>query len=74
MSRMGSRPTAESISSLGKKRDDLVKSMGKFNTDSQKYLGTDAFDQCIRVIELSQTDFEQDWDLIDPPEIAPDSV
>ncbi|KAF8816373.1 hypothetical protein BYT27DRAFT_7221526 [Phlegmacium glaucopus] len=31
--------TAENISSLGKQRDNLVKSMSKFNTESQKYLG-----------------------------------
>jgi hypothetical protein len=74
VSRMGSRPTAENISYLGKQRDDLVKSMAKFNTDAQKYLGADAFNHCIGVIELDQTDFEQDWDPIDPPEIPPNGV
>jgi len=41
---MGSRPTTEDISSLGKQRDDLVKSMAKFNIDVQKYLGIDVVD------------------------------
>src|SRR6266446_6105154 len=71
---MGSHPTAENISSLGKQCDDLVKSMAKFNTDAQKYLGADTFNHCIGVIELDQTNFEQDWDLIDPPEIPPNSI
>ena len=65
---------AEDISSLGKQCDALVKSMAKFNTDVQKYLGIDAFNQCIGVIELSQTNFEDEWDPIDPPEIHPNSA
>lgn len=74
VSRMGNRPTAEKISSLAKQRDNLVKSMAKFNTDSQKYLGADAFNQCLGVIELSQSEFEDGWDPIDPPEIPPNGV
>ena len=71
---MGSRPTTEDISSLGKQRDDLVKSMAKFNIDAQKYLGIDIFNQCVGVIELSQTDFEDEWDPIDPPQIPLDGA
>jgi len=74
VSRMGSRPTTEDISSLGKQRDDLVKSMAKFNIDAQKYLGIDVFNQCVGVIELSQTDFEDEWDPIDPPQIPLDGA
>ncbi|KAF8810584.1 hypothetical protein BYT27DRAFT_7280526, partial [Phlegmacium glaucopus] len=72
VSRMGKRPTAEKISTLLKRRDNLVKSMAKFNTDSQKYLGVEAFMECIRQIELIPGDFEDDWDPIDPPTITPD--
>ncbi|KAF8816372.1 hypothetical protein BYT27DRAFT_7248439 [Phlegmacium glaucopus] len=71
--RMRHHPTAENISSLGKQRDNLVKSMSKFNTESQKYLG-EAFMECVRLIELGQTDFEEDWDPIDPPEIPADAA
>lgn len=71
---MGRRPTAENISSLGKQRDHLVKSMSKFNAESQRYLGVDAFAECTQPIELSQTDFEEDWDPIDPPESPEDGA
>jgi hypothetical protein len=68
---MGRRPTTEDVSSLAKQRDDLVKSIAKFNTDAQKYLGVEAFSECLGSIELSQTDFEEQWDPIDPPDIPP---
>lgn len=64
---MGSRPTAENLSSLAKQRDKLGKSMATFNTDSQKYLGVDAFKECLTIIELSAINFESDWDPTDPP-------
>jgi hypothetical protein len=65
---MGSRPTAESLSSLGKQRDKLLKSMTSFNADSHKYLGSEAFKECLGLIEeLCSTDFESEWDPIDPP-------
>jgi hypothetical protein len=69
---MGKRPTAEQILTLGKQRDNLVKSMAKFNIDSQKYLGVDAFMECMGIIELNQNDFAIEWDPIDPPTIALD--
>lgn len=68
---MGKQPTAEKISSLAKQRDKLVKSMTTFNTDCQKYLGVEAFKECLGLIELGATDFESDWDPIDPPVIHP---
>ena len=71
---MGRQPTAEKIASLAKLRDKLVKSMATFNTDCQKYLGVEAFKECLKDIELGATDFESDWDPIDPPVIHPNGA
>jgi len=68
---MGSHPTADKISSLAKQRDKLVKSMATFNADCQKYLGVEAFKECLGLVELGATDFESEWDPIDPPLIHP---
>jgi hypothetical protein len=43
--------------------------MASFNLESQKYLGVDAFKECLALIELDGTDFENDWDPIDPPDM-----
>lgn len=45
--------------------------MATFNSDCQKYLGIEAFKECLGFIELGATDFEIDWDPIDPPSIHP---
>jgi hypothetical protein len=71
---MGKQPTAEKISSLAKQRDKLVKSMTTFNADCQKYLGVEAFKECLGSIELGATDFESEWDPIDPPAIHPNGA
>jgi hypothetical protein len=68
---MGRQPTAEKITSLAKRRDKLVKSMAPFNADSHKYLGSEAFKECLGLIELGATDFESDWDPVDPPVMHP---
>lgn len=67
---MGRHPTAESVSTLGKQRDNLVRSLAKFNADSRKYMGLDAFNECVPPA-LSQTDFDYHWDPTDPAEIPP---
>ena len=41
--------------------------MATFNSDSIKYLGVEVFKECMGDIDLSVTDFENDWDPIDPP-------
>jgi hypothetical protein len=41
--------------------------MATFNADCQKYLGVEAFNECLGLIELGAADFESDWDPIDPP-------
>jgi len=72
---MGRRPSADDISSMGKQRDDLVKSLAKFNAESRKYLGIDAFNECTSwVIVLDSDDYEDSWDPIDPPEQTPDET
>lgn len=71
---MGRQPTAEKISSLAKQRDKLVRSMATFNADCQKYLGVEAFKECLGLIELGATDFESEWDPIDPPLIYPNGA
>src|SRR5882762_1643740 len=71
---MGRQPTAEKISSLAKQRDKLVKSMATFNADCQKYLGIEAFKECLVLVELGATDFESEWDPIDPPLIHPNGA
>ena len=48
--------------------------MTSFNTDSQKYLGVDAFKECLGLIEVGGTDFENDWDPIDPPDKPPNGA
>jgi hypothetical protein len=74
ISRMGGQPSAENLTSLTKQRNKLAKSITTFNIDSQKYLGVDAFKECLGNIELSTTDFENDWDPTDPPVIYPDGA
>jgi hypothetical protein len=71
---MGKQPTAVKLLSLAKQRNKLVKSMATFNADSQKYLGVEAFKECLGVIELGATDFESDWDPIDPPLLHPNGA
>lgn len=44
--------------------------MANFNADCQKYLGAEAFKECLGPIKLGATDFESDWDPIDPPDIS----
>lgn len=72
--RMGTQPTTEKITFLAKQRDKLVKSMATFNTDCQKYLGIEAFKECLGVNEPTETDFESEWDPIDPPAIHPNGA
>jgi hypothetical protein len=69
INRMGSRPTAESKSSLGRQRDKIFKAISSFNADAVKYLGIDAFNECCyESIDICGTDFEEEWDdPIDPP-------
>ena len=71
---MGKHPTTDKIASLAKQRDKLVKSMANFNTDCQKYLGVEAFKECLRPIELGAADFESDWDPNDPPDVHPNGA
>lgn len=71
ISRMGSRPTADKLSTLAKQRNKLAKSLAAFNIDSQKYLGVDPFKECLEIIEYITTDFESEWDPTDPPVIYP---
>jgi hypothetical protein len=73
-SRMGKKPSTDDVSSFGKQRDDLVNSLAKFNADSRKYLGIDAFDECIGWVTLSTEDYEDAWDPLDPPEPIPDQT
>ena len=74
INRMGSRPTAESKSSLGKQRDKIFKAISSFNAEAVKFLGVDAFNECCYgPIDLCGTDFEEEWDdPIDPPVIPTD--
>ena len=74
ISRMGRQPTAETISSLAKQRNKLVKSMTTFNADCQKYIGVEAFKECYGFIELGASDFESEWDPIDPPDKHPNGA
>ena len=70
LSRMGKNASGEDLSSFGKQRDNLVKSLAKFNVESRKYLGIDAFNECIGWVVLSVEEYEDEWDPIDPPEDA----
>jgi len=76
LSRFGKHPTAESVSSLAKQRDRLIKSLGKFNVDSRKYLGLEAYNECIGEDESEgggealTTEFEPYWDPVDLPDIS----
>jgi len=67
---MGRKPSADDISSMGKQQDNLIKSLAKFNVESRKYLGIDAFNECTGWID----DYEDSWDPIDPPELTPDET
>jgi hypothetical protein len=71
---MGRQPTADKISSLAKQRDKLVKLMSTFNADSHKYLGVEAFKECLGVMELGAPEFESEWDPIDPPLVHPNGA
>jgi len=73
-SRIGKRPSADEVASFGKQRDNLVKSLAKFNTDSRKYLGDDTFDECIGWEVLSTEEYEEVWDPTDPPELIPNQT
>jgi hypothetical protein len=80
LSRLGRHPTAESVSTLAKQRDRLINSLGKFNVDSRKYLGLEAYNECIGedeseggwedATEALNTEFEPYWDPVDLPDIS----
>ena len=53
---------------MGKQRDGLVKSLAKFNAESRKHLGIDAFNECRGWIAMDVESYEDSWDPIDPPE------
>ena len=59
---------------MGKQRDELVKSLAKFNAESRKYLGIDAFNECTGWIVLDIETYEDEWDPIDPPERTRDET
>ena len=65
---MGRRPSANDIASMRKQRNDLVKSLAKFNAESRKHLGIDAFNECQGWIAIDVETYEDSWDPIDPPE------
>ena len=67
-SRLGRRPFANGISLMGKKQDDLVKSLAKFNVEARKYLGIDAFNECRGWMEMNVESYKDSWDPIDLPE------
>lgn len=59
---------------MGKQRDELVKSLAKFNAESRKYLGIDAFNECRGWIEIDVDTYEDAWDPIDQPEQTRDET
>ena len=73
-SQLGRRPSANGISSMGKQRDDLVKSLSKFNVEARKYLGIDAFNECRGWLEMDVESYEDSWDPIDLPESTHDKT
>lgn len=69
------------MSSLAKQQDHLIQSLAKFNVDSGKYLGLEAYNECTGEGEgdsdgagkgdvALSTEFETSWDLIDPPDLT----
>jgi hypothetical protein len=83
LSRIGKHPTADSVSSLAKQRDRLIQSLVKFNVDSRKYMGLEAYNECIgegdgegagQGNEGLSTEFETAWDPIDPPDLTQDTT
>ena len=80
LSQLGRHPTAESVSTLAKQQDWLINSLGKFNVDSRKYLGLEAYNECIGEDESEgggevatkalNTEFEPYWDPVDLPDIC----
>ena len=73
-SRMGKRPSADDISSIGKQQDDLIKSLAKFNMESRKHFGIDAFNECWGSIAIDYKTYEDSWDPTDPPELMHDEM
>ena len=81
-SRMGRHPTAESMSTLSKQRDRLLRSLAKFHAESRKYMGLDAYTEIVGDDEdegsgdtdqILDTEFDPYWDPIDPPDTNADT-
>lgn len=59
---------------MGTQRDNLVKSLAKFNAEARKYLGVDAFNECQGWIAIDVETYEDPWDPVDPPENTRDET
>ena len=68
------------VSTLAKQRDRLVQSFAKFNVESRKYLGLEAYKECVGededepTVDSTQpldTEFDTPWDPVDLPDINP---
>ena len=70
-SRLGKRPSANKRAALAKRRDTLVKALSRFNLDSLKYLGVEAYNEIAGQVELTCDDYDDEWDPVDPPVIQP---
>jgi len=59
-SRLSRNPTGADLKALSKRRDDLVKALSKFNSDSRKYLGANAFSEISGWESDPDDDFEDE--------------
>ena len=62
---MGRHPTLEERSTLGKKRDDLLDHIQRFEVDARRYLGEDAYAEVSGFVSEQMDDFDENGNPID---------